>query len=400
MHTPLTQTGLVDLLSHSAWVRRLAKSLVHDDALADDLTQEAWLAALRHPPAPGLSPRPWLGQVLRNLVRMRFRGESRRRKREETAQNDLLPPAAHLDSPAQLVERVETQRALAGLVVGLAEPYRSAILLRYYEGLSAADIAARQCVPAGTVRWRLKTGLEKLRSELDRSHDGDRQKWLPALAPLALELPRTGGTEGLSVAAKTKGVLTMKPLLPAVALMISSGMAGVMVAKHDPGAPPTRAVSAAPRPSVAAPVATPVAPPLRPRLDPQQRKELLLRIEQARRWPAAASGKSPTAEAPALTKEYIRAQIGTLLPMIKECYENAMRSQPPFDGTLVVQFTIAAAPGIGGLVTESSIDAAASTITDAPMKECVKETMYAAQFPAPDDGGEMRVTYPFAFRAE
>ena len=400
MHTPLTQTGLVDLLSHSAWVRRLAKSLVHDDALADDLTQEAWLAALRHPPAPGLSPRPWLGQVLRNLVRMRFRGESRRRKREAAAQQDPAAAAACPDSPAQLVERVETQRALAGLVVGLAEPYRSTILLRYYEGLSAADIAARQSVPAGTVRWRLKTGLAKLRAELDRHHGGDRQRWLPVLAPLALELPKTGAPEGLSAAAKTKGVLTMKPLLPAVAL-IATGMAGVMVAKHDPSSAKNRVVAAASPASAAPPGAAPQATPApRPRLDPQQRKELLQRIEQARRPPAAAPGTPATPAAPVLDKEYIRAQLQTLLPMIKECYENALSSQPPFDGKLVVQFTIAAASGIGGLVTDSSIDAAASTITDAAMNECVKETMYAARFPAPDDGGEVRVTYPFTFRAE
>ena len=47
-------TELPALLAHSAWVRRLAGCLVRDDALADDLTQETWLAALRHPPAAEL----------------------------------------------------------------------------------------------------------------------------------------------------------------------------------------------------------------------------------------------------------------------------------------------------------------------------------------------------------
>ncbi len=50
-------------------------------------------------------------------------------------------------------------------------------------------------------------------------------------------------------------------------------------------------------------------------------------------------------------------------------------------------------------MTASTIDAAASTITDAGMKECLQETLYAAQFPAPDDGGELRVSYPFEFKA-
>src|SRR5260370_310211 len=50
MRTQSTDTDVAQLLQHSAWVRRLARGLVRDDALADDLGQEAWLAALRPPP--------------------------------------------------------------------------------------------------------------------------------------------------------------------------------------------------------------------------------------------------------------------------------------------------------------------------------------------------------------
>src|SRR5205823_1008819 len=56
----------------------------------------------------------------------------------------------------------------------LAEPYRTAVLLRYYEELSAAEIARRTEVPAGTVRWRLKEGLDRLRRQLDERSGGRR----------------------------------------------------------------------------------------------------------------------------------------------------------------------------------------------------------------------------------
>lgn len=388
-----TAHGLPELLAHSSWVRRLARSLVHDDALADDLMQDAWVAVLRHPPQDGLPARPWLSQVMRNLFRMRLRGDKRRRSREETAHRDLLPGDSHLDSPEQLVERVQTQRTLAGLVVALEEPLRQTVLLRYYEGLSAADIAARQNIPAGTVRWRLKTGIDKLRAELDRRHGGERRAWLPAVVPLTLEFESTGGSEGIAAAAKTKGAVVMKPLIPVVAL-IASGVAGVAVVTKSPSPTPKATASAAPRSiSAASPAKT------ASRLNPEQRKVLLSRLEQVRKPAAAKTGAAPAPAAPTLTREYIRAQIATLLPMIKECYENALSGKPKFDGTMRVDFTITAAPGIGGLVTASTIDAAASTITDAAMKECVQETMYAAQFPAPDDGGELRVSYPFEFKA-
>jgi ABC-type antimicrobial peptide transport system permease subunit len=44
-----TAASLVELLRHGAWVRRLARSLTGRSD-ADDLVQETWLAALKHPP--------------------------------------------------------------------------------------------------------------------------------------------------------------------------------------------------------------------------------------------------------------------------------------------------------------------------------------------------------------
>jgi RNA polymerase sigma-70 factor (ECF subfamily) len=389
MTPPQADSDLIALISQAAWVRGLARSLVGDDAAAEDLVQDACVAALRQPPTPGLPPRPWLSQVLRNLARMRFRGDRRRHAREEAAQAALHAAEPRPDSPLLLVERVETQRLLADLVLALEEPYRSALLLRYYEGLSAADIAARLRVPAGTVRWRLKTGLDKLRAALDHSHGGDRRTWLAALAPLAPSVPSQSRAAALAPAAKTQGVLAMKPLIFA---LIAAGIPGAFV-----GPTASRAPSG---PTFTAPATPSAAPSPAARMDRQQRTQLLQRIVEARKQktpaPTATRG-APGADTPTLSRDYIRTQIRTLLPLLKECYENAMRGGKTFEGKLVVEFKIAAAPDIGGLVTDSLISDAESTITDAGMRECVRETMYAARFPAPADGGEVAVTYPFVF---
>jgi len=87
-------------------------------------------------------------------------------------------------SRAELDERVEAQRLVAGLVLGLEEPFRTTLLLRYYEDLSAADVARRLGVPAGTVRWRIKHALDELRPALDRAHGGSRERWHALLLPL------------------------------------------------------------------------------------------------------------------------------------------------------------------------------------------------------------------------
>lgn len=170
-----TDAQLQELMSHSAWLRRLARTLVRDAAAVDDLLQETWLAALKNPPDPNRPARPWLAGVIRRLAAMRTRGEARRVHRQRsTARGEGVP------STAELVEGVDTQRRIAEAVLDLEEPYRTTLLLRFYEQLSSVDIAKRQGIPSATVRWRLRRGLEQLRERLD-SLWSDRRSWCTAL---------------------------------------------------------------------------------------------------------------------------------------------------------------------------------------------------------------------------
>lgn len=174
-----------ELLAHGGWLRSLAAKLVRDEARADDLVQEAWLAVLER---PGPSPRHlrrWLGGVLRNKSRLEQRGEERRRARERrAATTEVAAPSA-----ADLVEAAERQRLLAGAVLELEEPFRSTLLQRYFGGLSSRTIARREGVPEATVRSRLKRALDRLRAELDDRHGGDRRAWCLSLLSLARTAP-------------------------------------------------------------------------------------------------------------------------------------------------------------------------------------------------------------------
>jgi RNA polymerase sigma factor (sigma-70 family) len=156
-----------DLRAHASWLRRLAGALVAESSEADDLVQETWLAALEQRPDARQPLRPWLGSVARNLWRMGRRASSRADQRLLA-----LPDQERVAGADDLIARAEAQRELADVVLALAEPYRSTILLRYHEGLSSAAIADRSGTPAGTVRWRLKEGLERVRKQLDERHGG------------------------------------------------------------------------------------------------------------------------------------------------------------------------------------------------------------------------------------
>ena len=106
---------------------------------AEDVAQEAWLAALRRPPGRQGDPRPWLARVVRNAARTLARGEEPRRARERAAaRSEALPPTG------ELAAEVELQRAVAAEVLALDEPYREAVILRYFHDLSPTAIAERQ----------------------------------------------------------------------------------------------------------------------------------------------------------------------------------------------------------------------------------------------------------------
>lgn len=188
----MEQTGELELLLvHADWVRGLAHRLVSDPASADDAVQSAWLAAVKQPPQPGVSPRAWLSRVLRNSVRRAARDRRRALEREERAAKvEALPSAG------ELAEQAELQRRLAGMVLELDEPYRQTLLLRFYRGLSAEEIAQRSSVPLNTVRTRVQRGLAQLRDTLDR-RCGDRPTWMAMFAPIAREAaPLAAGSLG------------------------------------------------------------------------------------------------------------------------------------------------------------------------------------------------------------
>ena len=168
------------LLAHAAWIRSLARELVLDPDLAEEIEQRTFVAALSHSPRSGVPFSSWLSSVVRNFARQHHRSKDRRATHEERA---ARPEA--LPSTDDVVERAAVQRALVEAVMELDEPVRSTVLLRFYDGLPPRDVARRMDVPVETVRARTARGLALLRERLDRTHGGRRAVWLGALLPFA-----------------------------------------------------------------------------------------------------------------------------------------------------------------------------------------------------------------------
>lgn len=169
-----------ELLSHSRFLNALARSLVADEHLAADLTQDTWVAALEHPPSTSDHLKAWLSKVYRNFLRMRQRGDSRRQAREFA-----YAPEEGIPSSAEIVAQEELRRKVVEAVLSLDEPYRSIIVLRYYKDLPHKEVARRLDMTIEAMRGRLKKGIVLLRARLDNAHGGSRKQWLAVMAPLA-----------------------------------------------------------------------------------------------------------------------------------------------------------------------------------------------------------------------
>jgi RNA polymerase sigma factor (sigma-70 family) len=136
---------------HALWAARLGFLLTGDAGLAEDLVQEAFVGLYRHVDRID-NPRAYLRVTLANLAKRHRRRESRR-----SDVHRIVAPREHV---------TQESNELFDVVVKLPVKQRVVIVLRYYEGLSEAEIAAAlNCAP-GTVKSLASRAIARLRKEV------------------------------------------------------------------------------------------------------------------------------------------------------------------------------------------------------------------------------------------
>ncbi|TAJ23315.1 MAG: sigma-70 family RNA polymerase sigma factor [Planctomycetota bacterium] len=223
---PASAAELERLLAHSDWLRRLARALVADPHAADDVVQDAWVAALERKRALRVDLGAWMRGAVRNLaLRRRARDADRPAHERRAARSDAS------DDARTPIERMELQRWLADALLALDEPYRSAVILRHVEGLDPAAIAARQRCSRDAARQRIARGLARLRERLD-DHCGGHALAAIALGPLALQRAAPAGQLGIG-----GWIVGTKSIVAACALLVAGAAAWLWLGAAGPTSP-------------------------------------------------------------------------------------------------------------------------------------------------------------------
>ncbi len=198
-----------ELLAHRRFLTSLAAALVHDPHDAEDVVQETWKIALHSPPGHAGNLRGWLRQVLHRVVIRRAHRRHLQQLADVEAGKEVSPNEL---SAAEVVESRELFQWLAGRVHQLDEPYRTILLLRFYEGRSRQEIAQRLGRPLNTVNSQLLRATKRLREQLDTRHEGRRSQWVWLLA-MGLRVRERERHPGSVVASKRNQLIAMGVLL-------------------------------------------------------------------------------------------------------------------------------------------------------------------------------------------
>ncbi len=144
-------------------VYRLARAYV-GDAGAEDLAQDAFLAAWRALPALREPDRfgPWLHRIALNRCRSSVRGNGRVREIQ-------MPPT--IDEPTASGDfrtAIEARAVVGTAFARLSDDARAVIALHYAAGWSIRECAEVLGIPEGTAKSRLNAALAALRAEIGR----------------------------------------------------------------------------------------------------------------------------------------------------------------------------------------------------------------------------------------
>ncbi|MDP4672572.1 MAG: sigma-70 family RNA polymerase sigma factor [Solirubrobacteraceae bacterium] len=159
---------------HRRGVFAAAFRILGNEAQADDVAQDVFIKVWRKP-ASFDSKRGELGSYLRLMARSRaldlWREGQAAGRASDRLKNVVIVGASNGDDrPDQVLERSEATDTVVSALRTLPANQREAVVLAYWGGLTAEEVARRAAVPLGTAKSRIRLGLTKLRDEFGEGY--------------------------------------------------------------------------------------------------------------------------------------------------------------------------------------------------------------------------------------
>lgn len=166
---------------HNRMLYRLARSILKDEADAEDAVQEAYFAAYRNITSfrGGSKLSTWLGRIVINEAYSRLRKQKHaavvvpfataERDAQRVEEGDMVDESG--ERPEAAAMRIELRRLLERKIDELPAQFRTVFMLRDVEELSVEETAECLDVPAATVRTRAFRARALLRASLAREVD-------------------------------------------------------------------------------------------------------------------------------------------------------------------------------------------------------------------------------------
>ena len=153
------------VLEHSRAMYRVAWRLVYDDALAEDIVQEAFIKAWKNLEGFRMesSFRSWLQRITVNAAMDMLRKQSRRNQFEVEAPE--FETIDHAATPKTDV-RIDISSSARAAMQKLSDTERAALMLRHYEGHSIREIAQMLELTSDACKQTIFRAVKKMRIEL------------------------------------------------------------------------------------------------------------------------------------------------------------------------------------------------------------------------------------------
>ncbi len=156
---------------YSRPVYSLVLGLLREPAIAEEVTQEVflrvWLRSSSFKPLSGKA-KTWILSIAHHRAIDRLRQQRHRQK--ESPLEDFLEGEWQMGTEAGAVEQTailhEESVKIQEAMKKLPEEQRQVLMLGYFRGFTQAEISKGLNVPLGTVKTRMRLGIQKLRQSL------------------------------------------------------------------------------------------------------------------------------------------------------------------------------------------------------------------------------------------